>query len=910
MTDFARLAIEVDTRQTNEAARDLETLTAAGGRAQRSAEQLAVANVKVGNSAVQQRAGFQQLGFQLSDFTTQVSSGTSVAQAFAQQIGQLAQALQLMGGGPESALGHVAAFLRGPWGVALQIAAIAISPFIGKLFEAGDAADDAADKFQNAADKAKALAGVTNALRLNNEKIKLNTLAEEQFRLENRTRNTPFANDPNAAIFSSGRNLGGARRRIDEIKQEKLEASNLIKLAEEQTTALEKITAATTRRTAAVGRSSGAHRTQATAIGAAQKAENAALRTTDDFIARLEDEIARMGKSAAQLRALEIARAKEGAATEAQRQRIDELNAAREREIARMKISGIVLKDLAERRKSLEDTFDGAAEQASKNREEAFRREKQAADDYRNTIEGLVSVLDQVGGRGLGNIGAILGGFATGDFRGATGPVGGLLNALNQSDSGKALIGSFTDKLEDIFGGSGPFKKTLQGVLEGAGTGAAVGSILFGNSKSAQLGGAVGGAVGKALGDEIGKSLGKVGGQLGGPIGSIIGSVIGSSLGSLLKKTKTGSVKLGFTANGDLGVTGTGGNSGSRREAASGLAGSVGSALDVIAERLGGSASGPLSVSLGVRNKNFKVDPTGQGRTKGAGVLDFGKDEAAAIKGAIAEALKDGVIQGISAGAQKLLASGDVEKQLAKALKFQSVFDELKQRTDPFGFAMQQLSREAEGLKKIFAEAGASAQDYAQLEQLLALKREDAAKDQVNASKALKDFLLDLNAGPGSPLSLRQQRVEAEAALAPYSAAIASAQSARAQADSLRASGASADAISAAEQAARIASGKIDQDGFQSAANRLLGISRASDASGAGYFADFDRIRALTSTGIGLIDSSAAADLTPQIAQNTADTAALMVDNNELLKTISGQLQALNDNGLTGDGFFNVRNFR
>lgn len=253
-------------------------------------------------------------------------------------------------------------------------------------------------------------------------------------------------------------------------------------------------------------------------------------------------------------------------------------------------------------------------------------------------------------------------------------------------------------------------------------------------------------------------------------------------------------------------------------------------------------------------------------------------------------------------------AGGDIEKQLAKAVKFQSVFDDLKQRTDPVGFAMQQLGREAEALKKIFAEAGAGAAEYAQLEQLLALKRADAAKDAGGAAKALKDFLLDLNAGPGSPLSLRQQKIEAEAAFAPYSAAIASAQAARAQADAIKASGGSADAIGAAEQAARLAAGKIDQEGFQSAAQRLLGITRAGDASGAGFFAEFDRIRALTQTGIGLIDRPV--DLTPQIAQNTADTANLLVDATTLLKSIDARLSVLNDNGvLTGDWFAANRSF-
>lgn len=94
----------------------------------------------VNTSAGQQKAGMQQLGFQIGDFTTQISSGTSFAQAFAQQIGQTGQAIQLMGGGT-SKLG---AFLGGPWGIAVTVALTALAPLVTKLFQSGEAAGDAA----------------------------------------------------------------------------------------------------------------------------------------------------------------------------------------------------------------------------------------------------------------------------------------------------------------------------------------------------------------------------------------------------------------------------------------------------------------------------------------------------------------------------------------------------------------------------------------------------------------------------------------------------------------------------------------------------------------------------------------------------------------------------------------------
>jgi hypothetical protein len=94
-----------------------------------------IAGQKVIASAGAQRQGMQQLGYQLGDIATMYSLGARPAQIFASQIGQVTQAVQLMGGGTS----RVAAFLGGPWGIALSVGVIALSPFIAKLFEAEDA---------------------------------------------------------------------------------------------------------------------------------------------------------------------------------------------------------------------------------------------------------------------------------------------------------------------------------------------------------------------------------------------------------------------------------------------------------------------------------------------------------------------------------------------------------------------------------------------------------------------------------------------------------------------------------------------------------------------------------------------------------------------------------------------------
>ena len=86
------------------------------------------------------RQGTQQLGMQMNDFFTSVSTGASPIQAFNQQLGQVGYAMSMMGG----VAGKVGAFLAGPWGAAVLIGTMALGPFIEKLFQSKDAAEKAA----------------------------------------------------------------------------------------------------------------------------------------------------------------------------------------------------------------------------------------------------------------------------------------------------------------------------------------------------------------------------------------------------------------------------------------------------------------------------------------------------------------------------------------------------------------------------------------------------------------------------------------------------------------------------------------------------------------------------------------------------------------------------------------------
>ncbi|WP_375290917.1 hypothetical protein [Qipengyuania sp.] len=95
------------------------------------------------------RTGFQQAGFQISDFAVQVGGGTSAIRAGAQQAPQLIQALALMGGGADQAstrFGRFAAFMGGPYGAAITVAVSILGALATSLLDTEDAADEAEDR--------------------------------------------------------------------------------------------------------------------------------------------------------------------------------------------------------------------------------------------------------------------------------------------------------------------------------------------------------------------------------------------------------------------------------------------------------------------------------------------------------------------------------------------------------------------------------------------------------------------------------------------------------------------------------------------------------------------------------------------------------------------------------------------
>lgn len=112
------------------------------GQAQRNmanaAKSIQASGRQINTTTGSMKSGMQQLGFQLNDIATQWASGTRPMQIFAQQSGQVGQAISLMSAGA----GRFGAFMGGPWGVALTAGIVVLSALIPKLLEAEKAMED------------------------------------------------------------------------------------------------------------------------------------------------------------------------------------------------------------------------------------------------------------------------------------------------------------------------------------------------------------------------------------------------------------------------------------------------------------------------------------------------------------------------------------------------------------------------------------------------------------------------------------------------------------------------------------------------------------------------------------------------------------------------------------------------
>lgn len=139
--------------------------------AARGSADFAASGRQVSASAGQQRVGMQQLSFQIGDVAQQFALGTPPMRIFAQQGGQVVQAIGLMRG----SAGGLVGFLAGPWG-AVMIGAVTI---LGSLWAAHSKATSAIEDQSVAAED---LAKATNEL--NNSTVSEMRSTQESIRVD------------------------------------------------------------------------------------------------------------------------------------------------------------------------------------------------------------------------------------------------------------------------------------------------------------------------------------------------------------------------------------------------------------------------------------------------------------------------------------------------------------------------------------------------------------------------------------------------------------------------------------------------------------------------------------------------------------------------------------------------------
>lgn len=413
----------------------------------------------------------------------------------------------------------------------------------------------------------------------------------------------------------------------------------------------------------------------------------------------------------------------------------------------------------------------------------------------------------------------------------------------------KRVLGDeLSRKLSDFFG-----KNAI-----GAGYGQ-IGGGLAGNKSS--TGSAIGGMVGYGL--AAGSSaIGKVLGSFAGPIGGILGGVVGSLIGGLFSKAKTGSASV---SNGAISL---GGNNGEARSSANSSASGIASQLSRIAEQLGGSV-GSYDFTIGSRKDEYRVSGSAGANVTSknpGGLLYKGKDAEEAARVALLNAIQDGAITGIRAGAQRLLQAGkDLEAQVTKALSFQSIFDRLKAYEDPMGAALDKLDREFENLRKIAIEAG---EGLVELEKLYGIERANVIKEaNEKITSSLRDLYDSLTVG-NDARSLSERQALAMARYTPLAGRVASGDSAA-------------------------------YDDFATAARELLDIERQIFGSQGGYFSRLDEITSLTKTridaesNVASISSDRPGIFTPTVANDNVPVVNSIDAQTNAIVSIGNQTNAL-----------------
>lgn len=320
----------------------------------------------------------------------------------------------------------------------------------------------------------------------------------------------------------------------------------------------------------------------------------------------------------------------------------------------------------------------------------------------------------------------------------------GNLALAGQGKIGDIFAANFQDKFKEPF-------KALTGKLEGlfgskGGTFAATAGKAFAGAAQGSIASGVAGALGikqSGAGAQIGGALGSLIPGLG-PFGGMIGGLLGGTLGGLLGSVKKGSATV-TGSNGAVSVGDAVGNSSGFKKAAESMGNSVSDAVEALVAQLGGEI-GNFSVSLGRRDKKFTVDSSGNNKTKGAGVQKF-KDESEAVQAALADAIRDGAVAGVSPRVQSVLKqyADNINKAVAEAMKVRSLEDLLANQKNPFATLFRDFDQVA---KQRLDTAKKYGFDVVEIERINGEERARLVKDTLERSTAsVKQLLDDLRFG-------------------------------------------------------------------------------------------------------------------------------------------------------------------
>lgn len=289
------------------------------------------------------------------------------------------------------------------------------------------------------------------------------------------------------------------------------------------------------------------------------------------------------------------------------------------------------------------------------------------------------------------------------------------------------------------------------------------------------LEGAATGSIVSGISNALGIKMNSTGAQIGGAIGnvlpipggSIIGSIAGGLLGSLFDKPDYGTAIL-TDATSRVTAAGRGGE---QIEAASGLAGSLQSGIKQIAEALGGEL-GSFDTVVGMFDGKYRVRTTASGwdgkgpldfkGNSAKNLFDFGDDAQAALSFAIADAVKDGAVTGLSTAVQKALGSNsDIDAALKEALKVADVEQLLGGLPAELTSAFKSFEKEAKDRLRIAREYGF---DVVEIERINAKERLDLTKqlmeEQVGSLQRLVDEMTSGSLFEGSAVDQRAALLE------------------------------------------------------------------------------------------------------------------------------------------------------